>query len=289
MKNPCKFIGMASANLYTPRKSDANNFKKFQNTQKDFIKLIGYQTESSGLIMYFLFSATTKSCLAGLLLSLLAFPFTAFAEVIKVGVISFPPYYVVEKGVVKGGVYTEVLEKMMDRAGIKYSIEAYSVPDLFSGIENGDIHIWMGTPVNGAISSPRKIAEANILVYTPSSISPPASIDGLAGKRVLVIDGYNYGGLLKKMADSQKGIIIDRVKSHETAFKRLASGLEFYVLDYKTPADKAISDLKIKNIKAHILSSVEVKIYVSKKAAEPENLLEQLLKAYDALKVEGHF
>ena len=212
-----------------------------------------------------------------------------FSEVVNAGVISFPPYYIVEKGEVKGGVYTDILERMMERAGLKYSIQAYQVGELFSGIENGDIHIWMGTPVNGAISSPRKIAEVNILVYTPSSISPPSSIDGLAGKRVLVIDGYNYGGLLKKLSEPSRGIVVDRVRSHETAFKRLSSGLERFVVDYQTPAEKTISDLKVKNLKSHILSTVDVKIYVSKKAPDPEKLMEQLMKAHEALKVEGHF
>lgn len=213
----------------------------------------------------------------------------AFSEVITAGVISFSPYYIVEKGVVKGGVYTDILERMMERAGLKYSIKAYSVSELFAGIENGDVQIWMGTPVNGAISSPRKIAEANILVYTQSTISPPSSMDGLAGKRVLVIDGYNYGGLLKKLSEPSRGIIVDRVKSHETAFKRLSSGLERFVVDYQTPAEKTISDLKIMNLKSHILSTIDVKIYVSKKAPEPEKLMEKLMKAYVALKVEGHF
>ncbi|WP_027359201.1 type 2 periplasmic-binding domain-containing protein [Desulforegula conservatrix] len=212
-----------------------------------------------------------------------------FSEVVKAGVISFSPYYIVEGGEVKGGVYTDILERMMERAGLKYSIQAYPVAELFSGIENGDIQIWMGTPVNGAISSPRKIAEANILVYTPSSVSPPSSIDGLSGKRVLVIDGYNYGGLLKKMSEPSRSIILDRVRSHETAFKRLSSGLERFVVDYQTPAEKTISDMKIKNLKSHILSTVDVKIYVSKKAPDPEKLMEQLMKAYEALKVEGHF
>jgi len=212
-----------------------------------------------------------------------------FSEVVKAGVISFSPYYIVEDGEVKGGVYTDILERMMERAGLKYSIQAYPVAELFLGIENGDIQIWMGTPVNGAISSPRKIAEANILVYTPSSVSPPSSIDGLSGKRVLVIDGYNYGGLLKKMSEPSRSIILDRVRSHETAFKRLSSGLERFVVDYQTPAEKTISDMKIKNLKSHILSTVDVKIYVSKKAPDPEKLMEQLMKAYEALKVEGHF
>lgn len=214
---------------------------------------------------------------------------SAYGETINAGVIDFPPYYVVEEGELKGGIYAELLKGVMERAGLAYNVQAYSVPELFSGIENGDIHIWMGTPARGAISSPRKIAEANILVYTPSSLSPPSSIDGLNGKRVIVLEGYNYGGLLKKLSEPSRGIVVDRVRSHETAFKRLSSGLERFVIDYQVPAEKAISDLKIRNIKSHILSTVDVKIYVSRKAPEPEMLMEKLMKAYEALKVEGHF
>jgi len=240
--------------------------------------------------MRFILSGISKVSVVVLVFGILAVlrPGPVFSEAVKAGIISFPPYYIVEKGEVKGGIYTDILEKMMERAGLKYSVMAYPVSELFAGIESGDIHIWMGTPLNGAISSPRKIAEANILVYTPSSVSPPSSIDGLAGKRVLVIEGYNYGGLVKKMSEPSRGIIVDRVKSHESAFKRLASGLERFVVDYQTPAEKTISDLQIKSLKSHILSTVDVKIYVSKKAPEPERLMEQLIKAYEALKVEGH-
>lgn len=239
--------------------------------------------------MFFSVSGLKKFAFIFICLSFIIRPESVLAETINAGVISFPPYYVVENGEVKGGIYTELLERVLERAGLSYTIQAYPVGELFSGIENGDVHIWMGTPARGAISSPRKIAEANILVYTPSSISPPSSMDGLNGKRILVIDGYNYGGLLKKLSESSRGIVIDKVRSHESAFKRLSSGLERFVVDYQTPAEKTISDLKIKNVKSHILSTVDVKIYVSRKAPEPEKLMEKLMKAYEALKVEGHF
>lgn len=216
-------------------------------------------------------------------------PEIVFSEVVQAGVIPFSPFYEVEDGEVKGGIYTDILELTLERAGLEYSINAYPAGELFSGIENGDIHVWMGTPANGAFVSSRPITETNIMVYTSSSVSPPSSVEGLKGKRVLVIEGYNYGGLMKKLSAPSMGIILDRLKSHETVFSRLSSGLERYAVDYQEPAGKAMSDLKIKNIKSHILKTVEVRFYVSKKAPDAEKLMEKLMKAYGALKVEGHF
>ncbi len=55
-----------------------------------------------------------------------------FSESFEIGLFNFPPYYLVDsKEEVKGGLFVEMLKKIMDMAGYEYTFVAYSPKRLY--------------------------------------------------------------------------------------------------------------------------------------------------------------
>lgn len=213
---------------------------------------------------------------------------------LEVGLLDFPPYYVLGRNEeVKGGLFVDMLVKILDRAGLEYSFAGYPPKRLYSNVGKGITHIWMGTlgveEYEGkTLVSPQIMAEINLHVFSMDKVAPlPKNLEELKGKSVITIFGYNYGGVIKFLEDPSNKIILEPAKTHESAFMMLQMGRAGFVLDYLEPAGEALSKLALPDLRHAPIKVLPLYIHVSKTLPDAQQIMDKIMKAHDDLKKEG--
>lgn len=209
-----------------------------------------------------------------------------------VGILDFPPFYVVTSESNVSGSLTEIVKKTLDKAGINYTITGLPPKRLYKNLAEGYVHIWMG--IKGVpdydehvLYSKTQTMTIDICVYTLEDKSPIRSLEDLKGKKLLTLRGYGYGGISKFLDDPINKVTVDATDGHELAFKKLLKGRSEYLLEYKQPAEVTIAKEKITGLKRYDLKSIPLQFMVSKKAPDAENLLKKIDTAYLKLRVSG--
>lgn len=213
---------------------------------------------------------------------------------LEVGMLDFPPYYVLGKNEeVKGGLFVDMLAKILDRAGLEYSFVGYPPKRLYSNVSKGITHIWMGTlgveEYEGkTLVSPKKMADINLHIFSMDKTMPlPKNIEELKGKSVITIFGYNYGGVIKFLEDPANKIVPEPAKTHEAAFMMLKMDRAGFVLDYIEPAGEALSKLNLPELRHAPIKVLPIYIHVSKALPDAQQIMDKIMKAHDDLKKEG--
>lgn len=235
-----------------------------------------------------------KTKIAGLLAALVLAPIAGHAEPLQVGLLHFPPYYVLEdQSKVMGGLFVDMVDKILKRAGIEYVMKGFPAKRLYVGVGDGTTQLWMGTlgvpDYEGKVLiSPRPTTEIVLEIYSMGPKADiPKSIDELANKSVITIRGYAYAGAIKTLEDPAKNIKLNPTNSHDAAFEMLSGGRAPFVLDYKQPAIETIERRKLKNIQSVTLSTIPVYIMINKNTPNAQSIMDKCMATYTELKKEG--
>jgi polar amino acid transport system substrate-binding protein len=228
-----------------------------------------------------------------LILCLFCFdPALVMSETYKVGVLDFPPFFIVKNNTDVSGSLTDVIRKTLNKAGIAYEINGYPPKRLFKNLADGTTQIWMG--IKGVPDYDGRVLFGSvqtetieIRLYGLENIPLPKTLDELKGKNIITLRGYGYGGLIGFLDDPQNNIGTDETDGHELAFRKLMKRRCDYLLDYKEPAEILIRKKNYKGIIYSVIDSLKVQFIVSKKTPGAENLLKRIEEAYLALKKDG--
>lgn len=214
------------------------------------------------------------------------------AETYNVGVLDFPPFYIVKSETEVEGTMADLLRKIMDKAGMKYVMKGYPPKRLYKELAEGSTQIWMG--VKGVpeyegqvIYGDSEINEIEIRLYTLEGKPLLNTLPETKGQKIITIRGYSYGGMINYLTNPENAISLDPSDSHELAFKKLIKGRGDYVLDYKRPAEEAIKANAMTGLAHSVLKNIKIHLVVSKKTPDAENVLKKMEDAFKALKKEG--
>ena len=131
------------------------------------------------------------------------------------------------------------------------------------------------------------VAELDLRVYARKRTPLIQTIEQLRDKKVIVIMGYGYGGLVRFLKDPANHIMMDPSRTHILAFRKLKAERADYVLDYHCPATIAIEEVGIEAIQSRSISKVDIYFIVSKKTPGAASLMKRMEKAYKSLKADG--
>lgn len=215
-------------------------------------------------------------------------PAVADDRTYHVGILDFPPYSVIEKSGAYKGIMVDLMEKVLKHAGIPYTVKGFPQKRLFSNLSTGKTDIYMGTKgvpfyQGKVIFSDFAVAELDLRVYARKGTPLIQTIEQLKDKRVIVIMGYGYGGLVRFLKDPVNHITMDPSRTHTLAFRKLKAKRADYVLDYRRPASIAIEDVGIESVQSHSISKLGIYFIVSKKTPGAAGLMERMEKAYKSL------
>jgi len=224
----------------------------------------------------------------------LIIPSSIQAEPLRVGVLDFPPFYVVKSEFEVSGILSDIIRKTLDRAGVKYVMSGFPPKRLYLNLADGTTQLFMG--IRGVpeyeghvLYSNIKAEEIEVRLYTLKDKPLLRSLNDLKGKKVITQRGYGYGGMVTFLEDPANNITVDPTDGHDLLFKKLIRGRADYLLDYNQPAESVIKKDKITGLKYSIIKKLKVQFIISKQTPDAENLLKKIDAAYLALKKEGAF
>ncbi len=171
-------------------------------------------------------------------------------------------------------------EIMFDKAGMAWRSRPYPAARLFKHLKEGAIPFTMLVRAPSleacCLFSKNPVTSTELRIYRRSSAAPIAVQEDLAGKRVITIRGYSYGGLGRYLKDEKHAVQIQEATSHEAAFQLFERNRGDYVVDYTGPAEEVLSDQPIRDITFDVFQRLDVFLVLSKAYPEAPSVLERL-------------
>ncbi|HEV8077869.1 MAG TPA: transporter substrate-binding domain-containing protein [Marinobacter sp.] len=239
------------------------------------------------------FTVAFTACLFGFSLAsppALADPAPA-RQILQVGYTDFPPFTYQNAQGQPAGEFIDVTRKVIFEAG--YVTEFVFLPHrrLLLHLRNGRVTLApsiSGTPllVHDTLESWVSPVTLELHAWHLNTQKTLQTFDQIKQKRVLVINGYNYGGLLSWM-ENQSDIALTEAPNHRAAIDMLKRNRGDYLLDYYKPVRELLSAPGDENIHSTKLSSREGVWVFALSSPQASILREQFDDAYVRLAEKG--
>ena len=211
---------------------------------------------------------------------------------IKVGVLHFPPFYILEEDQPVKGVYAELTRNILDKAGLSYTITGYPPKRFYQNLGLGVTNLFIG--VKGSKLIEGKVSYSNTVLrglelrsYFRTRTVPAKSKEDLKNQSVIIIRGFGYGGLIRYLQDPANNIHLVVVGSHKTAFKMLQAGRGEYLLNYRESAEQALDGLDFDNLNYKVISQIPAYFILNNQLNNKGEIMSRLEKAYHDLRKNG--
>jgi ABC-type amino acid transport substrate-binding protein len=214
------------------------------------------------------------------------------AQDIKAGMLIFPPYFIDNGDQPPSGIYLDIIEKILQQAGLKYHLEIFPAKRLYLNLGNGETDLYLG--IKGApeykdkvLYSKTSISKIQMRIYATNDTPLPKTKEEINHHKISTIRGYSYGGLVSYFSDPKNNINVALTGEHLASFQMLKKNRVDYAINYKHPSEAVLEKLFIPNIKYTNFYSVDVFFIVSKSTPNAEKILESLENSYLELVKNG--
>jgi len=181
-----------------------------------------------------------------------------------------------------------VAAALFSKMGIPWRARTYPASRMFSYLQDGTAQFSMLVKAPSlqacCLLSRKPVATAEIRAYRRAGTAPARTREDLAGKQVIAIRGYSYGGLAAYLADPGNRITVHETQAHASAFKMLANARADYLIDYAGPAGEVLAAEPVEGMVYDVLSRQDVHLVLSKNypnAAQVMQHLEAILATLD--------
>ena len=186
------------------------------------------------------------------------------------------------------GTHFRVARALFAKAGIAWHAAGYPALRLVKNLQDGTTNFSMLVRhpmlLDCCIYSKDPIDVEEILVYRTGDKAPVKTRAGLAGKHVIVITGYSYGGLADYLKDPLNKITPVVAASHQSAFDMLVAKRADYLLDYIGPATETLAQHEpIAGLSDEVLDSTPLYLVLSKSYPDAERVMVSLEEIYRSL------
>jgi polar amino acid transport system substrate-binding protein len=160
-------------------------------------------------------------------------------KTLRVAYLEFPPVTYQAADGTAAGSFIELTRKVAAEAGYEPEFLYLPVSRVYLYLSNGSIDVWPGvTEVpdlqGNVLESWVSPSPVQLSAWHLDGKPPLTNLEQLRGKRVIVIGGYTYAGLLSWLeADSE--IRVTESPNHRSAVDMLERGRGDYLLDYRQP------------------------------------------------------
>lgn len=208
--------------------------------------------------------------------------------IITVGYYEFPPITYTDKQGIPQGSFVELCRTLLASKGYRVIFKDLPSARLYTNLISGDIDMWLGAPgkpelAGHVLESSQYIGEASLaLFYHPDAPAPTLPND-LKDKKIILINGYSYWPPATQwLADSALNLQTTRTSQHSSAIAMLMRKRGDYLLDYLSPIHIAQQELGINGLTLPfvLINSTPLAFVISRKSAQPEQLLNDLEQAY---------
>ncbi|QQP87658.1 transporter substrate-binding domain-containing protein [Skermanella sp. TT6] len=227
-----------------------------------------------------------------LLLAGAGWAFPAQAGPLKVVYVELPPYtYTDPDGTPKGSLI-ELTRKVAADAGVEFTAESVPARRLFQGIAAGEYDMFIGIKTPEAfqgttVASRSVIARIDLHAWSFGAVPEIRAKEDLAGKQVIVLTGYSYGGWRSYFEDPANGIQMVEARAPEQALQLLVAGRAPILLQYELPMERALGGKRPPDLRSSLISSLDCHFVVSLKRPDAAELVGRLDAGFEKLKAAG--
>jgi len=197
------------------------------------------------------------------------------------------PFYNVIDGKPAGGICTDMMVNILEKANIPYKIRIYPTPRLYSNLTSGETDTFIGIKnvsryKNKVIFSQKPVSEAVLGVYTLQK-KTILKKEEFIGKSVIIVRGYSYGGLINFLKDPKNHIQLEVASTHEAGLRMLKGKRADYFLDYVNTVNSYLKDIPIPNVKYSIIDRIPLYLIVSKSTPNAESIMKKLEDSWQSM------
>lgn len=183
------------------------------------------------------------------------------------------------------GSYPRLLNMLFKQAGIAWHGASYPDRRLMANLDNGttSFSIQAKNPqlANCCLYGKTPVWYDELRVYHRAATPTILRKEDLIGKRVAVLAGFSYGGLIDFIDDPQHRIDKQLANSHVAAFEMLDSGRADYLLDYADPANsEGLAKHPIADLRSLKIDTVYMYFVINKNYPDAAYLLNRLEALY---------
>lgn len=207
---------------------------------------------------------------------------------IKVGFVDFPPYEYLNEKKEPDGIFIEIIRKIAKQAN--YEAEYFNLPiaRLYLYLQEGKIDLWPGLKSVPALqgyvlesqSSPMTV---NLSLFYVNPELKFTGFENLKKERLILVNGYTYGGLLYQLTDKSAGYDISFTPGSQSGLQMLTKGRGDFFLDYLEPINMELKKTPIPELKHYPLKKREGSFIISLKTDNAQHLLSDLEESYRTL------
>ncbi|RMF15759.1 MAG: amino acid ABC transporter substrate-binding protein [Gammaproteobacteria bacterium] len=237
---------------------------------------------------------------AVLTLLLLIFIGSAHAsQVLRVGYADFPPYEYSDQRGEPIGSFIEITRKVLKEAGFEAEFVALPVSRIYLYLKEGRIDFWPGLAgipdlQDHVLESRARPIRISLRIWHTPPTPAAQTLSDLVGKRLIVINGYTYSGLIYRLTPAN-GFELFTARTHESALQMLVHGRGDYLLDYTDPILETLKHYPVDNLQSTVLRERLGAFLVSRKHKHAEAVIRKTDQAYESLirrgeirPLEGH-
>lgn len=210
-----------------------------------------------------------------------------------VGFYEFPPWiYTDTNGVIRGSLY-EAQRNIILRSGHQPRFRSLPSARLYNGLRDGNVHLWIGAAgkediAEFTLESQSLLGYTLLNLYYPAGQKLPRIPQDLVNKNIILLSGYTYWPSVNRLLqDPALNIQTHRTSNHASALQMLERGRGDYLINYAPPVNAAFKDLPEQPLEAVTLDRLSIRFIVSRKAPNPEQLLQDLDRTYQQMLKEG--
>jgi polar amino acid transport system substrate-binding protein len=214
---------------------------------------------------------------------------TKNSDLIEIGVLDYPPYYIVKDMDKISGCLADLLNAVATEAQLNYHMVGYPSSRLYNNLANGDTQLWFGTkgvPAydNKVLYNKESLVNLQLGLYRLKETPEITKKEDLAGKSVLVILGFAYSGFIDFLKDPKNKVQLQSNTTHSGALMMLLNKRGDYLLDYTQTIEGFLKTRGSKNVETTILTSVPLFFVVSKAYPKAQELMSKIESAIESLK-----
>lgn len=212
---------------------------------------------------------------------------------LKVGVLHFPPFYIVGENDQVSGIYTDIIKRVVTKAGYSFSMAGFPPKRFYKQLGDNTTNFFLGVKgskfIEGKVEYGKLEFEGiQLRIYSSDDSEILTTKEQLKAREVIVIRGFGYGGLAQYLQNPENNIKTIEATDHYSAFKMLSAGRAKYLLDYRATSNLVIDKLKLTGINYGVLQQAYTYFIINKAYPEYAQVLQNIEDTYiDLVNNEG--
>lgn len=204
---------------------------------------------------------------------------------LEFGLFNMPPFYTLEDGKPAAGICVEVMEGLLRSAAIPYHMKVYPTARLYFNLASGKTDLFVGIKEvaeykDKVLFSEAPVADAELGIYYREGTLPIQSKSDFVGKRIIVVRGYSYAGLIKYLEDPKNNIRLEVTDSHQDALNMLEMRRADYFLDYTMTVEDLLLEHPELHIRHTVYNTFPLYLIVSRNTPGAEEIMGRLTKEW---------